>query len=87
MRDRPAPLAACPVEALRRVGGVLTDIDDTLTHQGAIEPACEMWSVVTESPSTARARAPSMSATGAASNVRPSKNGGLAMYEDAGSHA
>ena len=54
---------------------------------GAIEPAGEMWSVVTESPSTASARAPSMSATGAASNLRPSKNGGLAMYDDAGSQA
>jgi HAD superfamily hydrolase (TIGR01484 family) len=39
MRDRPAPLAACPAETLRRVDGVLTDIDDTLTHDGAIEPA------------------------------------------------
>jgi HAD superfamily hydrolase (TIGR01484 family) len=39
MRDRPAPLAACPAETLRRVGGVLTDIDDTLTHDGAIEAA------------------------------------------------
>ena len=35
----PAPLATCPVEALRRIGGVLTDIDDTLTPEGAIEPA------------------------------------------------
>ena len=46
---------------------------------GAIEPAGEMWSVVTESPRTARTRAPSMSPTGAASSVSPSKNGGFAM--------
>jgi HAD superfamily hydrolase (TIGR01484 family) len=39
MRDRPASLADCPADALRRVDGLLTDIDDTLTHDGAIEPA------------------------------------------------
>ena len=39
MRDRPASLADCPTDALRRIDGVLTDIDDTLTHDGAIEPA------------------------------------------------
>ncbi len=39
MPDRPAPLADCPAADLRRVAGVLTDIDDTLTHDGAIEPA------------------------------------------------
>jgi HAD superfamily hydrolase (TIGR01484 family) len=39
MRDRPAPLADCPADDLRRIDGVLTDIDDTLTHDGAIEPA------------------------------------------------
>ncbi len=33
------PLADCPDAALRSVAGVLTDIDDTLTHEGAIEPA------------------------------------------------
>ncbi len=32
------PLADCPDAALRPVTGVLTDIDDTLTHEGAIEP-------------------------------------------------
>jgi len=32
------PLADCPDAALRPVAGVLTDIDDTLTHEGAIEP-------------------------------------------------
>ena len=47
--------------------------------QGAIEPAGLMWSVVTESPRTARTRAPTMSVTGAGSHVRPSKNGGRAM--------
>lgn len=39
MRDRPAPLADCPAADLCRIDGVLTDIDDTLTHDGAIEPA------------------------------------------------
>jgi hypothetical protein len=34
----PAPFAACPPDALRRIDGVLTDIDDTLTHEGAITP-------------------------------------------------
>ena len=47
--------------------------------QGAIEPAGEMWSVVTESPRTARTRASVMSPTAPGSNPRPSKNGGLAM--------
>ena len=32
------PLADCPDAALAAVAGVLTDIDDTLTHEGAIEP-------------------------------------------------
>jgi HAD superfamily hydrolase (TIGR01484 family) len=32
------PLADCPDAALRPVAGVLTDIDDTLTLEGAIEP-------------------------------------------------
>ncbi len=31
-------LADCPDAALAAVAGVLTDIDDTLTHEGAIEP-------------------------------------------------
>ena len=44
-----------------------------------MEPAGEMWSVVTESPSTASTRAPVMSVTGAGSAVSPSKNGGRAM--------
>ncbi|HJV62471.1 MAG TPA: HAD-IIB family hydrolase [Albitalea sp.] len=33
------PLADCPIDALRAVRGVLTDIDDTLTCEGAIAPA------------------------------------------------
>jgi HAD superfamily hydrolase (TIGR01484 family) len=32
------PLASCPDAALRGVRGLLTDIDDTLTRDGAIEP-------------------------------------------------
>ena len=36
---RPAPLSALPAAPLRRVRGVMTDIDDTLTRDGAIEPA------------------------------------------------
>lgn len=35
----PAPLRELPASALRAVRGVLTDIDDTLTRDGAIEPA------------------------------------------------
>ncbi|MDH5538737.1 MAG: HAD-IIB family hydrolase [Rhizobacter sp.] len=35
---RPDPLARCPADALRGVTGVLTDIDDTLTAEGAIVP-------------------------------------------------
>ncbi|MEJ5999402.1 HAD-IIB family hydrolase [Paucibacter soli] len=33
------PLSACPPAALRRLRGLLTDIDDTLTAEGAIAPA------------------------------------------------
>lgn len=33
------PLASCPPAALGRLRGVLTDIDDTLTAEGAIAPA------------------------------------------------
>ena len=47
--------------------------------QAAIEPAGEMWSVVTESPRTARTRAPPMSVIGSGSGRSPSKNGGRAM--------
>lgn len=38
MPDRPRPLADCPDAALAGVCGVFTDIDDTLTNEGAIEP-------------------------------------------------
>src|SRR4051812_50067927 len=41
-----------------------------------IEPAGEMWSVVTLSPSLASTRAPSMSETGSGSSGMPSKYGG-----------
>ena len=37
--ERMKPLAQLPIERLRTVNGVLTDIDDTLTRDGAIEPA------------------------------------------------
>ena len=46
----------------------------------AMSPAGEMWSVVTESPSITRQRAPEMSRTGAGSAVRPPKKGGSWMY-------
>ena len=36
---RMKPVAALDADRLRRVQGVLTDIDDTLTRDGAIEPA------------------------------------------------
>ncbi|MBX3605173.1 MAG: HAD-IIB family hydrolase [Piscinibacter sp.] len=35
----PRPLAECPPAQLGRIDGVLTDIDDTLTRDGAAEPA------------------------------------------------
>ena len=35
----PNPLAEMPTQDLARVWGVMTDIDDTLTRDGAIEPA------------------------------------------------
>jgi len=36
--ERPQPLQRLPTSALRQLRGVLTDIDDTLTRDGAIEP-------------------------------------------------
>ena len=36
--SRPAPVARLPKDAAHGVRGVLTDIDDTLTREGAIEP-------------------------------------------------
>src|SRR5438309_504097 len=44
-------------------------------ESGLIEPAGEMWSVVTESPSFASTRAPSMSETGSGDAAIPSKYG------------
>ncbi|WP_280154089.1 HAD-IIB family hydrolase [Piscinibacter sp. XHJ-5] len=38
MPDAPSPLADCPPGMLRAVRGVLTDIDDTLTADGAVMP-------------------------------------------------
>ena len=43
-------------------------------------PAGEMWSVVTESPSSASTLAPLMSLTGSGSAGIPSKYGGLRTY-------
>ena len=37
--DRMQPLARLPAARLRGVRGILSDIDDTLTRDGAIEPA------------------------------------------------
>src|SRR3954453_19374529 len=52
-----------------------------------IEPAGEMWSVVTESPSLARTRASVMSATGVGCSDMPSKYGGLRTDVDSGAHS
>src|SRR6476661_5232423 len=52
-----------------------------------MEPAGEMWSVVTESPSFASTRAPVMSVTGAGAACMPSKYGGLRTYVDSPSQA
>ena len=38
MTTRPLPFSSCPDTALAAVRGVYTDIDDTLTRDGAIEP-------------------------------------------------
>jgi hypothetical protein len=38
MPDRSRPFTDCPETLLAGVAGVLTDIDDTLTREGAIEP-------------------------------------------------
>ncbi|GMA85281.1 hypothetical protein GCM10025868_05310 [Angustibacter aerolatus] len=52
-----------------------------------IDPAGLMWSVVTESPSSASTRAPVMSVTGEGSACMPSKYGGLRTYVDPPSHS
>jgi len=36
-----APLAALPEPTLRRVVGIMTVIDDTLTAEGRLDPAAE----------------------------------------------
>src|SRR4029453_7069898 len=56
-------------------------------ESGLIELAGEMWSVVTESPSLARTRAPEMSDTGSGAGCMPSKYGGLRTYVDSLSQA
>ena len=45
-----------------------------------MEPAGEMWSVVTLSPTITRTRAPAMSVTGAGVIVMVSKKGGFFTY-------
>ena len=50
-----------------------------------MEPAGEMWSVVTESPSTASTRAPWMSASAPGAFGMASKNGGFRTYVDVSS--
>ena len=39
--DRLRPLAELPLQRLRTLRGLLTDVDDTLTRDGAIEPEAE----------------------------------------------
>ena len=50
-------------------------------------PAGEMWSVVTESPSMASTRAPSMSVTSSGSGGKSSKYGGWRTYVESASHS
>src|SRR3970040_2232972 len=52
----------------------------------AMSPAGEMWSVVTESPSTASTRAPEIFPTGSGAPGRSSKNGGFLTKVEEGSH-
>ena len=51
-----------------------------------IEPAGEMWSVVTLSPSSASTRAPRSSEISCGSAGMPSKYGGRRTYVDCSSH-
>ena len=53
----------------------------------AMEPAGEMWSVVTESPSRARQRASSMSGGSDASRDMPAKKVGCRTYVETSSQA
>jgi HAD superfamily hydrolase (TIGR01484 family) len=57
--DRMRPLQQLPASGLRALRGVLTDIDDTLTHDGAIEPAA-----LAALQELARARLPVIAITG-----------------------
>jgi HAD superfamily hydrolase (TIGR01484 family) len=57
--DRLRPLQQLPLSGLRGVRGVLTDIDDTLTHAGAIEAAA--WSALQQ---LAQAQLPVIAITG-----------------------
>src|SRR5207244_857533 len=59
----------------------------TAGESGQSAPAGEMWSVVTESPSITRQRAPAMSSTVPGSREMPSKYGGRRTYVDDGSQA
>ena len=73
------------VAAARAVGVELARLDALLEQPAPgravalIEPAGEMWSVVTESPSTASTRAPGWAATGRRSRGMSSKKGGCRM--------
>src|SRR5947207_817889 len=51
-----------------------------------MSPAGEMWSVVTESPTKTRQRAPLIGRAGGGSSLMPSKKGGFWMYVDLGFH-
>ena len=52
----------------------------------AMDPAGEIWSVVTESPSKHSTRASVIAPNPGASSVIPSKNGGFCTYVDFSSH-
>src|SRR5207249_5724630 len=56
-------------------------------EDGGMLPAGEMWSVVIESPSSARHRAPVIGCTPGSVMVMPSKYGGFFTYVDVGSQA
>ena len=91
MDARVSPWATCPPRRLSGVAGVLTDIDDTLTRDGAIEPAAHAALV-----RLAQARIPVIAITG-----RPmgwsepfardwpvaaivAENGAVALFREAG---
>ena len=60
-------------------GGVLLGLAVSRGDVGLIEPAGLMWSVVTESPKIASARAARMFVRPPGSSVKSSKNGGSAI--------